>query len=175
MSDETQNWYLLKNDDGSVFGPITFSQLKQWAVEAQVSPLDKVSTDEQNWVRAPMIPDLEMDYLVEVSPDQYYGPTTFGAVREFLQMGEINGDTLVTNCRDGFVAALKDIPELQSEAVVEDDQVRPVRTSIRFNLQQRIRELEEALMEERRGREDAENHVARLESRLEEVTRAVSP
>src|SRR4051794_24103564 len=107
MSDETQNWYLLKNDDGSVFGPITFSQLKQWAVEAQVSPLDKVSIDEQNWVRAPMVPELEMDYLVEVSPDQYYGPTTFGAVREFLQMGEINGDTLVTNCRDGFVAALK--------------------------------------------------------------------
>ena len=53
---------------------------KQWASDAQVSPLDKVSTDQQTWSRAPMIPGLEMDYLVEVSPDQYYGPTTFGAI-----------------------------------------------------------------------------------------------
>src|SRR5262249_55049747 len=113
MADESQNWYLLKNDDGSVFGPITLDQLQQWALDAQVSPLDRVSTDQQNWMRAPMLPGLQMDYLVEVSPDQYYGPTTIGAVREFLQMGEINGETLVTNCKDGSSTALKNIPELQ--------------------------------------------------------------
>ncbi|HEY2343058.1 MAG TPA: GYF domain-containing protein, partial [Chthoniobacteraceae bacterium] len=77
-AEDTQNWYLLKNDDGTIFGPVPFSQLRQWAAEAQVSPLDKVSTDEQNWLRAPMVPGLEMDYLIEVSPDQYYGPTNFG-------------------------------------------------------------------------------------------------
>ena len=81
----------MKNDDGTVFGPISFEQLRQWSVDAQVSPLDKVSTDEKNWIKAPMVPELEMDYLVEVSPDQFYGPTTIGAVREFLQVGEING------------------------------------------------------------------------------------
>ena len=40
-----------------------------------------------------MVPDLGMDYLVEVSTDQYYGPTTLGAVREFLLIGEINAET----------------------------------------------------------------------------------
>jgi hypothetical protein len=73
-----------------LFGPISFDQLKQWAMEAQISPLDKVSTDQTNWMKAPMVPGLEMDYLVEVSADQFYGPTTLGAVREFLQMGEIH-------------------------------------------------------------------------------------
>ena len=101
--DENQNWFLMKNEDGSVFGPIPFQQLKQWAVDAQVSPLDKVSTDEQTWSKAPMLAGLEMDYLVEVTPDQYYGPTTLGAVREFLEMGEINQETVVTNCRGFFV------------------------------------------------------------------------
>lgn len=172
MSDESQQWHLLKHDDGTSFGPVSFEQLRHWATEAQVSPLDKVSTDEQNWVRAPMIPELEMDYLIEVSPDQYYGPTTLGAVREFLQMGEINGDTLITNCKDGSVMALKDIPELQPEPR-EEEQIRPLRTSIRFNLQQRIRELEEALMEERRTREDCEHQIARLEAKLNEITRAL--
>jgi len=171
--DETQSWYLLKHDDGTVFGPISFEQLKQWATDAQVSPLDKVSTDQNDWRRAPMLPGLEMDFLIEVSPDQYYGPTTLGAVREFLQMGEINSETLVTNCRDGTAVALKDIPELQS-ATEEEDLTRPVRTSIRFNLQQRIRELEEALMEERRAREDAEHQLAKLEAKLGDITRAAS-
>jgi hypothetical protein len=43
-----------------------------------------------------------------------------------------------------------------------------VRTSIRLSLQKRIRELEEALMEERRGRETAELRCERLEARLAE-------
>lgn len=171
--DENQAWYLLKHDDATVFGPIPFTQLKQWAVDAQVSPLDKVSTDQNNWSRAPMLPELEMDYLVEVSPDQFYGPTTVGAVREFLHMGEINGDTLITNCRDGSVTPLKEIAEMMPPDE-PDDQARPVRTSIRFNLQQRIRELEEALMDERRSREDAENHVAKLEAKLNDINRATS-
>src|SRR5438874_12596037 len=111
--ESAQTWYLMKNEDDTTFGPIRFEQLRQWALDAQVSPLDKVSTDGKNWSKAPMVPELEMDYLIEVTPDQFYGPTTIGAVREFLQMGEINADTPVTNCRDGSNRPIKDIPELQ--------------------------------------------------------------
>jgi hypothetical protein len=172
MSDENQSWYLFKNEDESVFGPVPFEQLKEWAVEAQISPLDKVSTDQQNWMKAPMVPELEMDYLIEVSPDQHYGPTTLGAVREFLQMGEIHADTRITNCKDGTDLPLREIPGVLPQA--ESDEVRPVRTSIRLNLQQRIRELEEALMEERRAREMAEHLVEKLETRLAEITRTAT-
>ncbi len=171
--DENQNWFLMKNDDGSVFGPISFEQLKQWAVDAQVSPLDKVSVDEQTWMKAPMLPGLEMDYLVEVTPDQFYGPTTIGAVREFLEAGEINQNTAVTNCRDGTIAVIREIPELQP-VKGEGSAAEPVRTSIRLNLQQRVRELEEALMDERRARETAEHLVEKLEAKLAHVTRAAS-
>ena len=167
-----QTWYLMKNEDGTIFGPISFEQLRQWALDAQVSPLDKVSNDEKTWIKAPMVPELEMDYLVEVSPDQFYGPTTVGAVREFLQVGEINGDTPITNCRDGSIRRVREIPELQVQET--EDTTQPVRTSIRSNLQQRVRDLEEALMEERRAREQAEHLVARLEARLADITRAAS-
>lgn len=170
--DDTDKWFLLKNDDGALFGPITFAQLREWAMDAQVSPLDKVSKDERNWVKAPMVPELAMDYLVEVSPDQFYGPTTIGAVREFLMVGEINQDTPVTNCRDGAVMRVRDIPEL--EIIETQSESRPVRTSIRVNLQQRIRDLEEALMEERRAREQAEHLLEKLEAKLADITRAAS-
>ncbi len=170
-----QTWYLMKNDDGTIFGPISFELLQQWSTDAQISPLDKVSNDEKNWVKAPMVPELHMDFLVEVSPDQFYGPTTLGAVREFLTAGEINGDTPVTNCRDGSVRAVSDFPELQvDEEPEERDNSQPVRTSIRINLQQRVRDLEEALMEERRAREQAEHLVEKLEARLADITRAAS-
>jgi len=171
--ENSQHWFLMKNDDGSVFGPISFAQLRQWALDAQVSPLDKVSTDEKTWNKAPMLPELEMDYLVEVTPDQFYGPTTLGAVREFLQMGEINADTTVTNCRDGSTALVKDIPELHISAE-DEETLQPVRASIRVNLQQRIRDLEETIMEERRAREQAEHLVQKLEAKLGEITRAAS-
>lgn len=170
--DDTDKWFLLKNDDGALFGPITFEQLREWAMDAQVSPLDKISRDERNWVKAPMVPELAMDYLVEVSPDQFYGPTTIGAVREFLMVGEINQDTPVTNCRDGAVMRVRDIPEL--EIAETQNESRPVRTSIRVNLQQRIRDLEEALMEERRAREQAEHLLEKLEAKLADITRAAS-
>lgn len=169
--DESHRWYLLKHDDGTLFGPIGFDQLKQWAVDAQISPLDKVSNDERNWVKAPMIPELEMDYLIEVSPDQFYGPTTLGAVREFLQAGEIGSQTRITNCRDGVERVVADFPELFPEEAEEE---RPVRTSIRMNLQQRIRELEEVLLEERRAREQAEHIIEKLEAKLASITRAAS-
>jgi hypothetical protein len=156
--DDHDKWYLLKNDDGALFGPISFEQLREWATDAQVSPLDKVSQDERNWVKAPMVPELAMDYLVEVSPDQFYGPTTLGAVREFLVAGEIK---------------VSEFPELQIAEEPVDD-TRPVRTSIRVNLQQRIRDLEEALMEERRAREQAEHLLEKLETKLAEINRAAA-
>ena len=85
---EETKWYLRKSHDGSEFGPIPFDQVRRWAAEAQIAPLDRVSTDGRTWLKAPMVPELAMDYLIEVGDDQYYGPTTVGALQEFLKAGE---------------------------------------------------------------------------------------
>jgi hypothetical protein len=174
--DESKKWYLMKYEDGGVFGPVTFDQIRQWAVDAQISPLDKLSTDENTWLKAPMIPELEMDFLIEVSPDQYYGPTTIGALKEFIEMGEIGPDTLITNCKDGSALTVKDYPQLQPAQSGENQSSRtpePVRTNIRVSLQQRIRDLEHSLLEERRARESAEALVEKLEARLAELSASV--
>ena len=170
--DESKKWYLMKYEDGGVFGPVTFDQIRQWAVDAQISPLDKLSQDEQSWLKAPMIPELEMDFLIEVSPDQYYGPTTIGALKEFLEMGEIGPDTYITNCKDGSTLTVKEFPELLPaiNAAGEASRSEPIRTNIRLSLQQRIRDLEQSLLEERRARESAEKLVEKLETRLAELT-----
>ena len=80
--DANSLWYLLKNEDNTLFGPIPLSQLQAWAAAAQISPLDKISQDQSEWNRAPTCPDLYMDWLVQPSPGQLYGPTTVGALRD---------------------------------------------------------------------------------------------
>ncbi|MEM9480307.1 MAG: hypothetical protein AAGA58_11705 [Verrucomicrobiota bacterium] len=106
-----ESWYLKKHDDGSVYGPATMDQLRDWALAAKVSPMDKVSNDKRRtWKRAPMVSELHMDWLVEVSSEFTYGPTTFGTVQEFISSGEIGDDTVVINCRDGKRHRVRDLP-----------------------------------------------------------------
>ncbi len=172
---QTLTWYLLKQVDGSIFGPATFEQLQRWAAEAQVSPLDKISSDQAHWMRAPMLPELGMDWLVEVTHDYCYGPTTLGTVGDFLRRGEIGPETVLLNACDGSSRRVADVPELaalseeQAEALAAEPRTEgngvydaegtgvgsdeaPTRdgTALRFSLQQRIRELEADLREERR-------------------------
>jgi len=165
-------WYLKKASDGSLFGPVPFSQLIQWSVTAQISPLDRVSSDQKTWLKAPMVPELEMDYLIEVGPDQYYGPTSVGAVREFLEEGEITAETIITNCTNAAQLKVRDIVPPTEVTSLPGNEGRSVhRSSIRVNLQQRIRELEVALMEERRASETAKILLEKLEAKLAELSK----
>ncbi len=166
--------YLLKAENNEVFGPVNFQQLSSWATSAQISPLDKVSTDQQTWHKAPMVPELGMDWLIELTSDQLYGPTTLGALQEFLNLGEINGDTQLINARDGTTTTVRAIGTLTippEEPEDTDGGEGPVRTGIRISLQQRIRELESTLFEERRTREALEERYAKLEAKYVEIVK----
>lgn len=94
---ETQ-WYLLKVSGNEIFGPAPLSQLRIWAAEAKISPMDRVSSDNRkSWRRAPMVTELQMDWLVEMPDGFLYGPTSVGTLQEFLATGEIDERTTVIN------------------------------------------------------------------------------
>ncbi len=111
-----QSWYLRKHEDGSIFGPVGFDQLARWASTAQIAPHDALSTDQRTWTKAPMLPQLGMDWLVEVTSEHYYGPTTLGAIQEFIRLGEISDDTFVINACDGTRRQIQEIRELLESA-----------------------------------------------------------
>ena len=168
--EHSAKWYLRKHEDGEVFGPVDFAKLKDWARAAQVSPLDMVSDDRVNWVKAPMLQALHMDYLIQLGDESYYGPTTEEAVQEFLRLGEIHADTILINCCTGAETALRDSGFFQGlpppmEAIAAGE---PGRRTIRQNLQQRIRELELLLVEKRQKLEMAEVRIRQLERRLQD-------
>lgn len=102
-------WYLLKVADKEVFGPTKLEALRSWASEAKISPLDKLSNDgRKSWVRAPMVPELQMDWLIEMPDNYLYGPTNVGTIQEFLATGEIDEHVMVINCREGNESRLSE-------------------------------------------------------------------
>ena len=176
----SQRWFLRKHEDGSIFGPLPFRQLAEWASTAQVAPHDFVSSDQLTWMKAPMLPELGMDWLVELTSEQYYGPTTLGAVREFVRLGEIDAETFIINACDGSRYQIREIPALlegwsAGEASPDgleqqlDVPNEPSPAGISIDLQDRIRDLEQNLREERRALEESEERYRELEQRYREL------
>src|SRR5437763_6895871 len=176
-----QSWFLRKHQDGSIFGPISFDQLSGWASAAQVAPQDVVSTDQQTWLKAPMMPQLGMDWLVEVTSEHYYGPTTIGAIQEFIRLGDINADTFVINSCDGTRRQIREMPALfkthavGSKASAANAVTEPAAAGISVRLQERIRDLEQTLREERRALAEAEQRYEKLEEKYNAVLRRSGP
>ena len=86
-----ENWYI-RNTEGKVFGPIDLETLKAWVKEGRVEPLAGVSSDLQNWVLAPLKPELEMNWVVENNPGQFYGPTHRTVVEDLVKTGSLSRD-----------------------------------------------------------------------------------
>jgi hypothetical protein len=162
-----QQWYLRKFEDGSVFGPVAFDQLERWAGSAQLAPHDIISIDQITWTKAPMLPQLAMDWLVEVTSERYYGPTTLGAIQEFVRLGDIDAETFILNACDGSRLRIQEIPGLLEAATANVDvdlteeanesvANEPHVSGVEIKMQDRIRDLEQTLEEERRALRELE-------------------
>ena len=177
----SQSWFLRKYQDGSIFGPISFDQLSNWASTAQVAPQDVVSTDQQTWLKAPMVPQLGMDWLVEVTSEHYYGPTTVGAIQEFIRLGDINADTFVIDSCDGTRRQIREMPALfktsavSAKAIATDAVTEPAAAGISLRLQERIRDLEQTLREERRALAESEQRYQQLEEKYNALLNQNAP
>lgn len=113
MQDRT--WHLLKASDKEIFGPTDLETLRGWASEAKISPLDKISSDDRlSWQRAPMIPELQMDLLVQMPDNYLYGPTNVATIQEFLATGEIDENVTIINCLDNTEKRLADLSWFQA-------------------------------------------------------------
>ena len=111
-----------------------------------------------------------MDWLVEVTSERYYGPTTLGAINEFVRLGEVTTENFVINTCDGSRRKIQEIASFfpsateDGETLVEGSPAA-VRMSIKF--EERIRDLERSLGEERRALQEAEARYRESEQRYQ--------
>jgi len=167
MAFDGENWYLKKHDNGEVFGPVSFGKIVEWAGTAQIAPQDVISSDKELWTKAPMIPELKMDWLVSLDDDHFYGPTTIGTLVEFRESGEINGNTILIDCCTGSEVKFENTSFFQQPA--EDFSRTPAKGGVRLSLQKRIRELEIGLLDKRRQLDAAAETIRKLEQRIAEL------
>jgi hypothetical protein len=175
--EHSENWFLRKHDSGEVFGPVPFEKIREWAYSAQVNAQDMLSTDQIIWTKAPMIPETEMDWLIVLGESVLYGPTTSKTLLEFERLSEITPATTLINCTTGERTTLGEAPFYRGPQVTIDEQspldtlvIQPGRgAGLRISLQQRIRELENALLDKGRKLTDAEETIARLEFKIREL------
>ena len=81
-------WYV-RNTAGKVYGPIGLETLKMWVKDGRVEPLAGISSDLQSWMLAPLKPELEMNWVVENNPGQFYGPTHRTVLDDLLKAGTL--------------------------------------------------------------------------------------
>lgn len=81
-------WYL-KKAGGDVFGPVTTATLRQWAAGGRIAHDDQISNDQEVWMPAVDMPDLGLDWMVELSQDKIYGPFHLLALGDLIREGSI--------------------------------------------------------------------------------------
>ncbi|TLD69009.1 hypothetical protein FEM03_20330 [Phragmitibacter flavus] len=176
---DKDEWYLLKVSDNEIFGPAPIGQFRIWASEAKISPLDRISNDERKtWLRAPMVGELQMDWLIEMPDGFLYGPTSIGTLQEFLATGEIDENVTVINTLDRAKTRIKDLPFFQASpqrvrgSVEIDPNGHGEGTSSEPSvmLKQRSLWLEKQVMELQREIGRWQEHAASLRSQFVEAT-----
>lgn len=93
-------WYV-KTDDGSVYGPADLPTLRKWARDGRVEPTGFVSLDRVKWTPAPLVPELEMKWIVETEFGQLFGPFHHDVVSRLINEKRVPPTARIFRLYDG--------------------------------------------------------------------------
>lgn len=94
MAEEKESTeYYVRGADDKVFGPVDMTTLVEWTGDSRLDSTSVVSTDQKQWTPAPLIPELEMIWLVETDPGTFYGPFNRRVVDGLIEAGTISRET----------------------------------------------------------------------------------
>lgn len=93
-----KQWYL-KIDDGSVFGPVDSASLRDWAEQGRVAPGNEISPDRKSWLSADQLPELEMEWKVELRNGTFYGPLNLCTLSDLIAEGTVSETAKLVNVR----------------------------------------------------------------------------
>lgn len=102
------NWYLRKKD-GEIYGPVDLQTLQLWATDSRIAPEDEASKDREHWGPASDIPELGMDWVVELRDGVLFGPTHLLAVKDLVQEGSVSRRGKITNVRSKETTVVSEV------------------------------------------------------------------
>ena len=87
-------WYV-RLEDGKAYGPADTASLISWAEDGRIGPEASVSQDRKSWQPILSMPELEMNWLVEVAPGDVFGPFNRAVVSNLFKKGSFAETTRV--------------------------------------------------------------------------------
>ncbi len=172
-----EKWYV-RNTAGKVFGPIDLETLKGWVKDGRVEPLAGVSSDLKNWILAPLKPELEMNWVVENQPGQFYGPTHSAVLKDLVKAGSLSpnarffqddrGSTMERVRSLESALAAKDAEVVRGETVLAEAQ----KLSAKKDLQ--LAAAQKAIAQRYERISEAVATLAQRDSQIAELAKAVS-
>jgi hypothetical protein len=112
----TNSWFL-KIDDGSVFGPVPTADLRGWAEQGRIAPGNQLSQDKKTWIPAETLPDLQMQWMVQLRDDTLYGPLNIKALVDLVRDGTVPPGAVLTHKDTRRTSTIqKELPELAQAA-----------------------------------------------------------
>lgn len=87
-------WYV-RLEDGKAYGPADIASLISWAEDGRIGPEAFVSQDRKSWRPILSMPELEMNWLVEVAPGDVFGPFNRAVVSNLFKKGSFAESTRV--------------------------------------------------------------------------------
>ena len=170
--------FYVKSPTGKVFGPIDIETLKKWVRDGRVEPLAGISNDLQNWAIAPSRPELEMNWIIENNPGQFYGPTHRAVVDDLKKSGTLSpsarfyfddrGQTAQRIAAAEKAAADRDLELSRREVALVEAQ----KTAARKDLQ--MEEVKKSLAQRDARLADATALLAQRESQIADLTKAIA-
>ena len=116
MAERTE-WYV-KTDDGNVYGPADLEKLMQWAKDGRIEPTSFLSVDRERWSPAPLMPELDMKWIVETELGRLFGPFHHDVVSRLINEKRVPPTARIFRLYDGE-------QETGAVAVVESKPVAP--------------------------------------------------
>jgi len=99
----------MRKVSGRVFGPVSLDTLRAWACDGRVAPVDEVCEGDGPWRQAGNVPDLGMEWLIELPGGELYGPVPLAAFLDMLREGSLGPDLKVRRRDDAGFRRLGDV------------------------------------------------------------------
>lgn len=162
------SWYV-KNADDKVFGPVDGDTLLSWVKDGRVDPFAGISQDLKSWKLASLEPSLEMDWIVENEPGNFYGPTHRAVVDDLLKT-----KALSESCRiyrdDHNGAFSKEMAAVRKDAEAAMAELKDEAERSLAEMEAMVASAKEESASLRKRAEESEAKVAELEAMLAKFT-----
>ena len=109
--------WLLRVADGSIYGPVALPTLCEWASQARIGPGCALSADREHWIPAEEIPELELDWIVELPGQKPCGPLHLKGVFELARDQGLPSTTRIVHRFSKTPTTLADLPLLANGRV----------------------------------------------------------